>query len=362
MGLNKRLIDQAGASGGLGEPTDNFDIALYTGNSSVQSITSLDFAPDLVFIKCRTDTFDGVMFDTVRGTTKALWTTQTYAEQNDADTITSFDSNGFTTDDDNKTNRSPENFVAWCFKGGGAASTYNIDGTGYATLGAAGLSITGNGGNSPTFTGCSINTASGFGIYEIDPNHTASNHRTDFTHGLNSTPELVITKILDLASNMHTFTNIIDGSTDRGEFNSRAAFVDDTLNGVSIATSTEIRIEDAFTGSANRFLFYAFHSVDGYQKVGSYTGTGYTQNDISLSFAPRFVMVKNTSSSASWNMFDLSRDVANGNGRYLQANSNAVESNIGQGMIFLSNGFRWKDQPDNEFNGSGQTYIYLAIA
>lgn len=318
-------------------PTDYFEPVVYDGDGGTQSISSLDFQPDFTWIKNRDDVVDHKIFDSVRGATKVIESSTTDEEVTSSGSLTSFDSNGFTVSTNNSVNGSGDDIVAWNWKAGGAAGTYNIDGTGHATLGAAGLSITGVNGNSPTFTGCSINTEAGFGIYEIDPNHAASDQRTDFTHGLDSTPELVISKVLDgSGGNWHTFTNIIDGSTDRGKLNTTDAFTDDTLNGVSIATSTEIRIEEAFTGGTSKFLFYAFHSVDGYSKVGSFNQISGTTSVVT-GFRPAFLMMKRTDSTGNWMMFDNKRGDAD---LELDANLPAQEvPTTGYTMEFQSNGF-----------------------
>ena len=362
--LDGNANDETGNYNGTAQ---NITYTGYNGTSTNVNFLGMAFQPDLVWIKQRDESLNHVLFDSVRGAGNRILTNLTIAEDtgDGYGVVNSFDSNGFTVDiqtqtSSNNVNKSGGSYVAWCWKAGGAAGTYNIDGTGHATLGAAGLSITGNGGNSPTFTGCSINTASGFGIYEIDPNHTASNHRTDFTHGLNSTPELIITKIGDLTSNWHTFTNIIDGSTDRGKLNTTAEFVDDTLNGVSIATSTEIRIEEAFTSSSNSFLFYVFHSIDGYQKVGSYNG-GASGNAITgLGFEPRFLMIKRTNSTGGWIIFDSVRDTTDPRTEFLGAHQDLAESTIGGGVDFDSDGFTLQST-NSTINTSGGIYIYLAI-
>jgi len=245
----------------------------YNGTPTNVNFLGMAFQPDLVWIKQRDNTRSHRLTDSVRGANKIILSNDTSQELTRTDEIGSFDSNGFTIGANVGVNDNTGDYVAWCFKGGGSAGTYNIDGTGYATLGAAGLSITGINGCSPTFTGCSVNSESGFGIYEIDPNFTASSHRADFAHGLKSTPQLIFAKVIDgTGGNWWAFTNAIDGSWDRGKLQTTDAFIDDTLTGADIATDTLIRIEDAFISTASRVLFYAFASVDGYQKVGTSKG------------------------------------------------------------------------------------------
>jgi len=308
--------------------------------NSAQAAQPLDFQPDLVWIKSRSTATNNELHDSLRGEPSRLFSDATNAEMTAANGFVSLDSNGFSLDGTGgggEVNTSGRTYVGWCWKAAGTAAS-NTDGT-----------ITSQ---------VSANQDAGFSIVKYTS--TGTNGST-IGHGLSSAPDLVIIKSTTNTTNWIIY-NSISGTGKYMYLNSTSGDQSFSWFGTSATTfSLNNTFSDANTSGRN-YIAYCFHSVDEYQKVGSYTGTGYTQNDISLSFAPRFVMVKNTSSSASWNMFDLSRDVANGNGRYLQANSSAAESNIGNGMIFLSDGFRWKDQPDNEFNGSGQTYIYLAIA
>ena len=53
------------------------------------------------------------------------------------------------------------------------------------------------------------------------------------------------------------------------------------------------------------FVFYAFHSVEGYSKVGSYTGNGNADGPfIYTGFQPAFIMLKGTMLLSTGHMFD----------------------------------------------------------
>ena len=106
-------------------------------------------------------------------------------------------------------------------------------------------------------------------------------------------------------------------------------------------------------------IAYCFHSVDGYQKIGSYTGTGAAGNNIDVGFQPRFVMQKRTNSpGGSWNIIDNLR----GDDNYLSANlANSEGSMTASSFHLTSTGFTL-DNSFSEWNASGGTYIYLAIA
>ena len=61
------------------------------------------------------------LFDIVRGVTKELESNTTAAEVTNADSLTAFNSNGFTVGSSNNENQDGVDYVAWCWKGGGAA-------------------------------------------------------------------------------------------------------------------------------------------------------------------------------------------------------------------------------------------------
>ena len=55
-------------------PSENFNVVLYTGNGSTQSITGVGFKPDFVWVKARDRAGEWHMLsDTTRGTPEAIW-------------------------------------------------------------------------------------------------------------------------------------------------------------------------------------------------------------------------------------------------------------------------------------------------
>ena len=143
MGLNKRLISSEAAAAVVPTNTDNFDVVTYAGNNGTNPITSLDFQPDLVWIKNRDNANDHFLTDSVRGAGKYVQSNNTNAEDTTS-RFNSFDSNGFTVSTDTALlNNTAYDYVAWCFKGGGSAVS-NTDGTITSTVSAnqaAGFSI-----------------------------------------------------------------------------------------------------------------------------------------------------------------------------------------------------------------------------
>ena len=153
-------------------PQRHFDTLLYSGNGSTQSITDLEFDPDLVWIKMRSHSGDNHhLYDTLRGAAKTIFSNTDGVEQtSDTDRLSSFISNGFTLGNNYRVNGDGRTFAAWCWKSGGAAVS-NGDGA-----------IT---------SSVSVNDEAGFSIvsYSGDGNSTST-----IGHGLSKAPKWIMTK------------------------------------------------------------------------------------------------------------------------------------------------------------------------
>ena len=106
----------------------NFDVVTYTGNGGTQSISSLAFQPDFVWIKNRDESINNALYDSVRGNTKVLFSNKTEAEATVGD-FSSFNSDGFTVAYANRqeTNKNNINYVAWCWNAGANSNkTYTV--------------------------------------------------------------------------------------------------------------------------------------------------------------------------------------------------------------------------------------------
>jgi len=80
-------------------------------------------------------------------------------------------------------------------------------------------------------------------------------------------------------------------------------------------------------------------------------------------FRPSWVLIKGSSHSGNWGVWDTARDTFNVSEKRLQPNYNGQESS-GDANVYidiLSNGFKIKNS-DTDSNGSGRTYIYFAFA
>jgi hypothetical protein len=97
-----------------------FNTVTYSGSPSPQSITGVGFQADWVWIKCRNNAQENMLFDSVRGTTNYLQSDNTSAEATNVNSLTSFDSDGFTLGSLGEVNASTYTYVSWNWLANGA--------------------------------------------------------------------------------------------------------------------------------------------------------------------------------------------------------------------------------------------------
>ena len=115
----------------IDNPELYFQCKLYTGTGSAASITldgDEDMQPDLVWFKKRSSTESHYVYDAVRGVTKEIYANSTAAEDTDANSLTGFNSDGFSIGNANQLSESNETMVAWCWK---ESATAGFDIVGY---------------------------------------------------------------------------------------------------------------------------------------------------------------------------------------------------------------------------------------
>ena len=350
MGLNEKFFRSADEG--------FFNTVTYTGNGGVQDNIAVGFQPDFVWFKVRDAVDHHALLDSVRGDDSVLYSNLT-AQAGDwggVNNTVDFVTNGFSLKrGKSETNLDTKEYVAWCFKAGGAPSVSNpfmIDETGYSTASAAGLDDV-NG----VLTSASINTNFGFGIYNVE--YASNEYTTAFKHGLGQTPELVITKVTDGTSVWYVIADN-NGSNDRLKLNTTDGFSTDPNFDVSSTT-----IKTGYSSGAYDIIAYAFTSKRGVSKVGNYTGAN-SSVFVNTGFEPAFVMIKWTSESigyGGWFIYDNKRDTTNPVSVFLQANTNAAEfDNSSYSISFNSTGFTVGSTQNDGINYNNNEYIYYAIA
>ena len=334
----------------------NFKTVTYTGNASTRSITGVGFQPDLVWIKNRSNVagyFHG-LFDSIRGVNKVL-SSNTSSIDSTAYTqqLTSFDSDGFSLGDNsdggNYVNLSGDDYVAWCFNAGNNEVT-NTDGTINTTVRAN------------NDLGFSIATYTGVGY----PNSTTA----EIGHGLDSAPEMVIIKGTGGTGTSGGAGSWAIGSSLLGSGWDGQIYLNSTYfyhspnyfwNGAPTSSVIKLKNDWFVNGANNNYVAYSFVSKTGVSKVGTYTGNGTTNNEITTGFEPAFLMFKGTDQTSDWIMLDNVRDTSNPNTARLDANSDADEY-TGENLVnFNSDGFTLVTSSASK-NGNGNEFIYYAVA
>jgi hypothetical protein len=326
------------------DPRSYFDVKLYTGNGSTQTISGLNFSPDLVWTKSRSGGTEHGLFDTVRGVSRFLGSSTTLAEIFSAGNyLTSFDANGFGVGGGNVANDNGGSYVAWTWDAGSSTVT-NTQGSITSQVRAnasAGFSVV-------TYTGTGSLTAT-------------------FGHGLGVTPGFFIIKNRSSSCNWMGYHSAT-GKDAYYDFNTTNAVQTTIPNiwGTSGPSSSLITVTGPYllnNQSGQNYVCYAWSPVAGYSSFGSYTGNGSATGPVisGLGFQPYFVMIKASSTTGDWWMYDGARSPSNPRINKLKANTSGAEDTAGEDVDFQLGGFQIKTS-DSGLNQNAATYIYAAFA
>ena len=325
----------------------HFNTKLYTGTAATNAQTGIGFQPDWVWIQNRGGTYANVVFDVVRGTTKLLEPNNGSAENTVSDTLTSFDSDGFTlgADSSNFCNRSSDNYVAWNWKAGNAQGSANTDGT-----------------INTTYT--SVNTTAGFSISQ----YTGNGSNSTIGHGLGAVPQLIMVKDTGTSVDWLVYHSAL-GATKNLRLNTNEQV--DTSSTIWYNTEPtssvfSVGTASAVNGNGNNYIAYCFTPIQGYSKFGSYTGNGLADGSfVYTGFKPAFIMCRFTGSGNGydWIMYDNKRpNSINPTSYILEANTTDAENTSSNFKCdFLSNGFKFRGTESN-VNDTSASYLYWAFA
>ena len=319
------------------KPDDHFKMTAYTGNASTGSddtitLSSLNFAPAMTWLKPESYIDNWVVFDTTRGAHKTLYINTNGIQgdrTSDDDSLTAFSSNGWTIKDWNNINKNGETYFTLNWK---------------------------------------ESAESGFDVVT----YTGNNTNRTISHGLGVAPEVVIVKNLgDTNGNARGWmmqhhslgpTHYIKPDTTGGAQDDATAWQD------TAPTSSVFSIgaDGSNVNQANdNFIGYVWKGKDGLSKFGKYEGNGNADGPfIYTGFQPAFVIVK-VDGTDDWNTWNYlvnnpaqnSHDEVN----YWNANYATGQNDSDHTAIFYSNGFKINTSNAQE-NADGSTYIYLAWA
>jgi len=328
------------------QPKDNFKAGYYSGTGAELAITGNDHQPDFLWIKQANGTDAHVLFDAVRGATKYVKSSSTDAEATNAQTVKSFDSDGFTLGTDGAVNSASNTYVSLSWKAG---TTSGIATDGDTTI---------------TPDGYSFNQTSRFSVIEYTGNGVAG---AKLPHGLGVEPELIFVKSTNLAGEpwqvytktlgnaKRLFLNLTNAETAATEWNSTTP---DSVN-VTLGNGTHIN------SSGNNFIAYCFAPKKGFSRFGAYTGNGTTGAGpyIYTGFKPGFIMLKRTDSTANWNMYNMTLNRVNKTQFFHhEANANTQWYDNQDELDVFQNGFRPRGSSKAYSNVNAGTYLYMCFA
>jgi len=325
------------------QPQDYFSNKLYTGNDTTQSITGVGFQPDWVWIKDRDASNNHELFDAVRGATKRIYTDTADAQDTNSNSLTSFDSDGFSVGSNNSNNDSNHKYASWNWKANGQGSS-NTDGS-----------------INTTYT--SANTTSGFSIVK----YTGTGSNATVGHGLGSVPKMIIVKCLDQTHWWFTYhvslgnTKHITLNTTNDQSGASAAYWNNTTPTSSVFS---IGTDTGVNQSGQDYIAYCFAEKKGFSKIGKYRGNGNADGPfVYTGFKPAFVLFKEYSGAgdANWVIQDSKRVGFNPNNNRLFPNDSAAENTSSFRIDMLSNGFKLRSS-DGDANEDGNDFLYIAFA
>ena len=301
----------------VSKSTAHFNTKAYSGTGSSNGITGIGFQPDFVWIKNRSDAYDHVLFDAIRGVTNNL-------------------------------HSSSNNYAAYCWKAGTGAGSSNTDG-------------------SIDTTTTSVNTTAGFSISKF----TATGSAATIGHGLGVAPKWIIVKRIDSTGSYQVYHGD-SGATQYMEFNENQAQQSGggTRWNNTAPTSSVFSIGNEW-GNGHILEAWCWAEKPGFSKFGSFKGTG-SVNDACFfycGFKPAFIIIKQTTNAAAWILMDNARPTVNGvsyqkNPRnyIFEVNTSSAEATSSNYNVdFKATGFKIKTT-NNAFNGNGYTYTVAAFA
>jgi hypothetical protein len=320
----KALCTQNLSQPTIQKPSKYMDVVTYTGTGASNSISSLGFSPDLVWIKNRGGATSHALYDITRGTGSQLSSDTTGDEVTSSTGLTAFGSNGFTIGTSTLVNTSGTQYVAWAWDES-PQDGFDI------------VSYTGNGAN-----------------------------RT-ISHNLGVAPKMLIVKARTTAGADQGWpvwhASIANTTYLTLSTTSATATGADYWNSTSPTSSVfSVGTNAAVNANNDTYIAYCFAEVEGFSKFGSYTGNGSADGPfVYCGFRPRWVLVKRYDGGAeNWILNDSARDTYNVTTNGLRPDSSLQEVSEG-GIDFVSNGFKIRTSL-SDVNASGASMIFAAFA
>jgi len=339
MPVRDLLMSASGASTTPTYVDDVFSTYLYTGTGATQSINNgIDLTKGgMTWIKDRTNAYNNNLFDTVRGTTKAIGSNLTTAQVTDANSLTAFSSTGFTLGSGNtsgtQVNTSTDAFASWTFR------------------------------KAPKF----------FDIVQ----YTGTGSNQTINHSLGSTPGCIIVKETSATNNWAVYHKGLNGGTTPEQYyavlNTTDAQVASSAwwnNTAPTSTQFTVGTNATVNASGQTYIAYIFANqaggfgatgTDSAIACGNFTTTSGSTFSVNLGWEPQYVMFKRADGTSDWQIADVMRGFSQTGLQLLYADTSGAEANGGNNpsyMLPTATGFQ--TGVAGIFAGSAN-YIYIAI-
>jgi hypothetical protein len=192
--------------------------------------------------------------------------------------------------------------------------------------------------------------------------YTGTGVTAAYNHNLGVAPELLILKKRNATWDWRVYVASL-GNTNVLYLNDTAAVSGTSGWNNTTPTSTQFTVASGYNTTSDTFVAYLFASCPGVSKVGSYTGTGATQViNCGFTGGARFVLIKATSTTGDWYVWDSARGIVAGNDPYLELNTTDAEVTNTDWVDTAATGFELSNAGGNLANSNGVSYIFLAIS
>ena len=205
-----------------------------------------------------------------------------------------------------------------------------------------------------------VNQSAGFSIVTW----TGTAHSQTVAHGLGAAPKMIIVKSRDQTQPWVVYHSAL-GKGGVLQLHDPAANIT-TYSEYWGADEPSSTVFGTYTGGhpwANNYddmVAYCFAPVEGYSAFGSYTGS--SGLFVYTGFRPRWLLIKLTSGTSDWRLFDTARSSFNTADKLLFPSSDEPEATASNyNCDILSNGFKMRNTHAG-LNANTSTYIYAAFA
>ena len=313
------------------------------GNNNRDIVNGIDISTEggMVWIKRRNEDRDHSLFDTIRGAGKMLSINDNTSEDNETNTLTQFNTNGFRLNDDNYVNSNNNTYCSWTFR------------------------------KCPKF----------FTMATWSGNATSGRQ---IAHDLDMVPGAIIVKCYSSNGHAHAMYHRKAHSSQPEKYfypintGTGATLYQHAWNNTA-PTSTHFTLGNNadFNGSGKDYVawIFAHNNSDGefggqsgadgdVIKCDSYTGNGSAGNSVNVGFEPQFIMLHKQEGgyeSAPIYVYDCIRGiVTGGDDPYVQAAFNSAEVTNTNRIKVTATGFTLETS-NAAVNENSTVYVYTAI-